>query len=152
MEAKVTRSSVPNADLLEYVRELVASGKTVEIPARGNSMLPSIRDGRDSIELVAPDHPAPGSIALCLLPSGNYVLHRIVSIDKRRVVLHGDGNLVGDELCRPSDILALAVAIVRPSGKRISCSDTSYNRKIRLWLSAPYFVRRVCLGILRRIL
>ena len=42
---------VPNAILLGEVKSLLAEGKDVVIPTKGNSMLPFIRGGRDSVNL-----------------------------------------------------------------------------------------------------
>ena len=55
---------VPNSILLGEVRSLLAEGKDVVIPTKGNSMLPFIRGGRDSVNLRRLDTLEVGDIVL----------------------------------------------------------------------------------------
>ena len=96
--------TVPNAVMLGMAVELLKEGHTAVIMTKGNSMLPFIRGDRDSVELTAPGALAEGQIALAQLSPGRYVLHRIISLDGGKVRLKGDGNLVGEEMCRPEDV------------------------------------------------
>lgn len=143
---------IPNGELLPCVAEMVAEGRKVILKAKGNSMLPSIRWGRDSVELIRPDGLKPGMIVLACLKPGHYVLHRIESMDGDGVALRGDGNLYSREHCRVEDVVAVATHIVRPSQRRVDCSSPCYLRRIRMWLALPAFVRRITLGLYRRLL
>ena len=105
--------TVPNAVMLGMAVELLKEGHTAVIMTKGNSMLPFIRGDRDSVELTAPGALAEGQIALAQLSPGRYVLHRIISLDGGKVRLKGDGNLVGEEMCRPEDVCAIATKIFR---------------------------------------
>ena len=102
------RILLPNALLLGEVEKILADGRSVMLRATGNSMLPFIVGGRDSVLVRRPSEMRPlqvGQIALAHLPDSRYVLHRIVHIDGTEIVLMGDGNLRETESCRLSGIV-----------------------------------------------
>ena len=104
MEAeKHTKVTMPNAVLLGEVKQFLREGRRVILQVKGNSMLPFIRGGRDSVELTAESSYGIGDIVLAEIDKGHYVLHRIVAIGGHeaadKVVLMGDGNLRGTEEC-----------------------------------------------------
>ena len=111
------RITLPNDVLLDEVARLVAEGEKVTLMTKGVSMLPFIVGGRDSVLLVRPEELFPGMIVLAYVQGGRYVLHRILSVDGAKVVLMGDGNIKGVEVCAPADVKAVAVRISRPSGE-----------------------------------
>lgn len=144
--------TVPNAIMLGEVTRLIREGHSVVIMTKGYSMLPFIIGDRDSVELVAPDNLKPGDIALAQIRPGVYVLHRIIAIEGDGITLKGDGNLVGTEKCTVADICGVATKIILPSGKETDCTTPSFVRRSRIWRNAPYIVRRLFLGIFRRLI
>ena len=98
MMGKIT---LPNDVLLDEVARLVDEGEAVTLMTKGASMLPFIVGGRDSVLLVRPEELFPGMIVLAYVQGGRYVLHRILSVDGTKVVLMGDGNIKGVEVCAP---------------------------------------------------
>lgn len=140
---------MPNDVLLGEVSRLVAEGETVTIMTKGNSMLPFIRGGRDSVSLERPERLEPGMIALAEVSEGVYVLHRIMTIEDGTVVLMGDGNLKGREKCRTTDVKAIATYIIR-NGRRIDTAARRHQRQARIWKSLLP-VRRWLLAFYRRI-
>ena len=96
-----TRITLPNDVMLGSVKELIREGHPVVIMTKGVSMLPFIIGGKDSVLLVAPEGLKAGDIALAEVVPGKYVLHRVREVSREKVVLQGDGNYRGQELCRP---------------------------------------------------
>lgn len=96
------RMFLPNALLLGEVEKTLADGRSVALNATGNSMLPFIIGGYDTV-FIRPQFQAGqlrvGHIVLAHLPDNRYVLHRIVSISDTEVVLMGDGNIHVTECC-----------------------------------------------------
>ncbi|MBQ0122725.1 MAG: S24/S26 family peptidase [Bacteroidales bacterium] len=137
--------TVDNEILLSEVGRLLKEGHEVIITAKGGSMMPFIVGGRDSVALTYCSEPAVGDIVLARLKEGCYVMHRIVAIEGDSLSLMGDGNLCGGERCRKEDLLGKAVAVIKPSGRRIA------PRSGRIWLRLKP-LRRYILGIYRRIL
>ncbi len=117
-------------EIIEEVVRLVDEGVSVTLPVTGQSMLPFIVGGRDSLILQKPTHLKKGDVVLAWVDGTRYVIHRIIRIDGDRVTLMGDGNIKGVEQCSVNDIKALATHIVRRDGKRYFL----YNQK-RRWLA-----------------
>lgn len=133
------------------VASQISAGKKVRIRAKGKSMMPFIRTGKDEIILQKPlpESIMKGKLLLAKLNDGRYVMHRVERIDNDTIILRGDGNLSAREICTPSEILAEAVAVVR-NGKIVSEGSLKWNLYRYLW-PRNAFARRVLLAIYRRI-
>ena len=140
----------PNELLIREIRRTLAEGKQVELKAKGNSMLPFIRDGRDSVLLERPTKIRVGDILLGEYAPDSFVLHRFVRKENGRLVLMGDGNLRGEEKCFPGNIVARVVRITRPNGRSVDCDAWAFRFRSGCWrMLLP--VRRYLLAIIRRI-
>jgi len=137
---------LPNDVLLGEVGEFLSEGREVVIMTKGQSMLPFIRGSRDSVSLRLHVTVQVGDIVLARIAPGRYVLHRVFAIDADAVTLKGDGNLVGTEHCLKSDILGTVEKIIPPKGR-----DRTPG-KAKLWKHLPVIVRRVLLGLYRRLI
>jgi hypothetical protein len=103
-----------NDVFLPQVVELINEGHTVTIMARGNSMMPFIKDGRDSLIFSNLNLDIRvGEAVLAEIHKGVFVCHRIVEIKDGKVTLRGDGNVQGTETCRIEDVKAQLVAVKR---------------------------------------
>ncbi len=143
---------MPNAVILGEVSRMLCEGHSVVLMTKGNSMLPFIRGGSDSVELVREESYGPYDIVLAELSEGHYVLHRILSAGDGIVTLKGDGNLRGTETCRLGDIKGRAVKIISRRGKETDCLSAGFVRRSRLWVRMPYLCRRILIAIYRRII
>ena len=93
--------------LLPFMDEAFAAGKTFKIPITGTSMLPLLVQGRDYAVLKrAAGHLKIGDVPLYRRADGAFVLHRIVGFDGDNYIMCGDnqfaleygigdGNIVG---------------------------------------------------------
>lgn len=143
---------IPNAVILGEVSRMLSEGHSVVLMTKGGSMLPFIRGGKDSVELVRADSYGPYEIVLAEVTEGHYVLHRILSVEGSAVVLKGDGNLRGTETCRVDDIKGRVVKIISRKGKETDCLAAGFERRSRRWVHMPYLCRRVLIAIYRRII
>ncbi len=142
---------VPNEIFFAHICELLDQGKDVSFVVKGGSMRPFIEGGKDSVTLRKEGF-ACGDAVLARLSGGNYVLHRVESIDGDRVTLKGDGNLTGRERCLVSDVKGKVISISRKDGRKVvDVSDARYKRSVRRWVRSPYIFRRIVLAIYRRI-
>lgn len=139
----------PNHILIPEVERLVNEGICVTMRVKGNSMLPFIRGDRDSVELRKAKPLRTKSIVLARLADGSYVVHRIVKLSGDDVVLMGDGNLLGREHCKRTDVMAEVTQILR-NGKAVSCSCRSERAKASIWMTL-LCMRRYLLAIYRRL-
>ena len=132
------------------VANRIAEGERVRIRAKGNSMLPFIRNSKDMIVLEKTNEQSfqKGRLLLVQLKDKRYVLHRVKKIDDTRILLHGDGNLSTFETCTYKDVIAEVTTVIR-NGKEITRGSFRWNLYHNLW-PQNLLVRRVFLGIYRR--
>lgn len=133
------------------VASRIADGERVRIRAKGNSMLPFIRDSKDEITLEKTNTQSfqKGRLLLVRLKDERYVLHRVKKIDNSDIFLQGDGNLSLLETCSTDDVIAEATKVFR-NGKSIRIGCFRWNLYRYLW-PGNMLLRRVGLGIYRRI-
>lgn len=134
---------LPNEVFLEEVATLMEEGRDVTLSPKGSSMLPFIREGRDSVVLRKEPSVKKGDIVLVRLP-GRYVMHRIIREDGERLTLMGDGNLRGTETCTRADVLGTVQTILRDGKPRQPGDGAFWGRLLP--------VRRILLGIYRRLI
>ena len=138
-----------NGFIEEAVR-LVQEGVTVTFPVTGQSMLPFIIGGKESVILHAPGLIDVGDVVLAWVDGNRYVVHRIIKLNYDRVTLMGDGNVAVTEHCRLNDIKARVTHVVDAKDK----THYLYNRwrmlgaKVWYWLRP---IRRYLLAIYRRV-
>ena len=68
------------------VSQMLQSGNSVTLRAKGNSMLPFIMEERDTVVLQKVEAFAVGSVVLACLPGNRYVLHRVYRIKGEHIM------------------------------------------------------------------
>ena len=126
-------------ELLPLIEERLAAGYAVRyLPFRGVSMLPMLRQGKDSVEL----SPLPAKLKKYDLPvyrrpSGQLVMHRVWAVKEDHYICMGD-NTEAYERVEPEQMLGVVSAFQRGK-KRIEVTDPGYRRYCRLWrLTRPF--------------
>ncbi len=128
---------------------LVQEGMAVTMLVKGRSMLPFILGGQESAVLTQPGEIKTGDVVLARIDGRRYVLHRVMEVSADRVVLMGDGNIRGQEVCRPEDVLARADEVVGADGKHRRLDTPRQKRRARIWRRLLP-VRRWLLAIYKR--
>ena len=141
---------ISDNQILEEATRLAKEGVSVTLPVKGNSMLPFIIGGKESVILQRPNHPQVGHVVLAWVEGCRYVVHRIIKIEGENVTLMGDGNIRGTERCTLRDICAIATHVVNADGKQHELYNKWRVRASRLWWHLRP-VRRYILGIYRRL-
>lgn len=137
--------------MMDAVRKLIDSGKTVTISLKGNSMNPYIVHLRDSMTLrKATDADVrKGTVALVLTDDGHYVLHRIYAVDGDVITMLGDGNVKMTEKCTRANIIGVMQSLDR-KGHTVTPESREWKLYSRLWnFLTP--VRRYPLALWRRL-
>lgn len=127
-----------NRETFSIVRDLLLEGSQVTVRVKGQSMLPFFRSG--STVLLRPIREEDiKRLNVVFADTGhNFVIHRIIGFDNKRVTLLGDGNIYGTETMPRDKVYGI-----------IDCSATHlFFARIWLWLRP---VRRFPLAIFRRI-
>lgn len=140
-------NNMSDETIIREAIRMVEEGVCVTLPVDGQSMLPFIIGGKESVILQKPVEPRIGDIVLAWVENRRFVVHRIIRVDGEHVTLMGDGNLRGTESCLSNDIKARATHIVGSDGKprdlyrRWRCCAARlwwYLRPVRRYLLAIY--------------
>ena len=145
---------IPEEELLPLIRDQLANGQKVRwLPFRGVSMMPMLRQGKDSVELAPlPEKLKKYDLPVYRYPSGKIVMHRVVAVKEDHYICLGD-NTYEYETIYPEQMIAV-VSAFRRGRKRIGVEDWNYRLYSRVWC-AIYLVRKLAVrgkGWLRRLL
>lgn len=131
-----------NDILIPEFERLIKLGHMVEFVPKGVSMRPFIEGGRDKVFL-APCREVKVGIVVLAKVNDTYVLHRVYQIKGKKIILRGDGNLEGYEVCKKSDIIGRVVQVRKKGGKR------KRMNKAHVWRHLPTFVKKMYLKFYR---
>ena len=137
-------------EIIEEAIRLVREGVSVTLPVNGNSMLPFIIGGKESVILQGPGLIDVGDVVLAWVDDCRYVVHRIVRIDGERVTLMGDGNLAGTEHCTLNEIKAIATHVVDAKERTHYLYNRWRKSAAKIWFRLRP-MRRYLLAIYRRV-
>ena len=146
-------SEMTLAEMWPVMEEQIKAGKIVKFTPGGNSMLPLIRPGVDSVLIKkAPDKLKKYDLPLYRRKNGSFVLHRVVRVRNDVYDMRGDNqNWIETGVSR-EQILAVAIGMYK-NGEYISFSGVKYwiysrKRHIRQNLSR---IKRVILKTLKKV-
>lgn len=109
---------IPLEQQLPLMREVLEGGAEYEILPRGESMLPLIRPGVDSVFLVAPHHLKRRDICLYRRADGQFVLHRLMREEKDGTLSFRGDNQRELECGIPREAIVARVSCIKKRGKR----------------------------------
>ena len=119
-------------ELMPLIREKLADGYSVRFSPRGISMLPMLRQGRDSVLLSpVPERLKKYDLPLYRRDNGKYVLHRIVEAGENYTCV-GDNQFDLEKNLRHEQMIALVTVFYR-NGREISVNALGYRLYCRLW-------------------
>ena len=137
-------------EIIEEAIRLVREGVSVTLPVNGNSMLPFIIGGKESVILQGPGLIDVGDVVLAWVDGCRYVVHRIIRINGDRVTLMGDGNLAGTEHCTLNEIKAIATHVVDAKERTYYLYNRWRKSAAKIWFRLRP-MRRYLLAIYRRL-
>lgn len=143
---------IDNEVMLPKVAELIASGHTVTLRVKGQSMNPFLRHGRDQVTLAPFETLSlqPGVVVLAREQgSGRIVLHRIIHREGDRLTLQGDGNVQGVELTTVHLVMGQVIEFIRGT-KHYPVNGCTWRLYSNLWLKLKP-IRRWLLAVCRRL-
>ncbi|MBQ8428358.1 MAG: S24/S26 family peptidase [Clostridia bacterium] len=124
------------------IEELLEKDGVYVGPTVGVSMMPMLRNRRDSI-VVRPKTERLKPLDVALYKRGNqYVLHRVLSLTEDGYIIRGD-NCYRDEYISEKDVLGVLTEFFRED-KHILCSDEKYLRyakkRVKTYRTRRFFV------------
>lgn len=118
----------------------------------GTSMRPLIRQGKDVMIISSLDHLGRNlrkmDVPLYKRESGQYVLHRIIKINKDGYVIRGDNTYSNEYGVTDSQVLGVLTGVIR-NGKEISVNSFGYKVYSYFWLYT-YYIRKVVVWVRRK--
>lgn len=118
----------------------------------GTSMCPLIRQGKDVMIISSLDHLGRDlrkmDVPLYKRESGQYVLHRIINVNKDGYVIRGDNTYSNEYGVTDSQILGVLSGVIR-NGKEISVNSLGYRVYSYFWLYT-YYIRKVVVWMKRK--
>ena len=135
-------------EFIPLIREVIDSGGEFRLCPKGTSMLPLLRQGIDSVALVAPRKFKRGDILLYQRANGQYVLHRLVRMRRDGSLwFSGDNHMTREKGIDRKQIIASVAAVYRVEkrkerdafGMRLYAKMMTFS----LCKGAVIFVRRV---------
>lgn len=123
---------------------VLAEGKGVVFTPKGNSMLPFIKGGRDSVVLSPLARPLKIGDIILVKIGAKYFLHRVFNLHGNEVTLMGDGNFHEKEHCMTEDVIGIVAEIRKENGKVVIPGKGKFWRMFR-----PF--RRYLLVLYRRV-
>ncbi len=138
--------------ILPIIEEKLKAGGTVTFGPHGISMLPLIRQDRDSVTVSAlKDTPKVGDVIFYRRPDGQFVLHRIVGRESDGFVLCGDNQQELERGVGEDWIIGIATSVCR-GGKDLPFDSCGYKLYTRIGLPMwRYWLRtRTVLGKVKR--
>ncbi|MBR5309685.1 MAG: S24/S26 family peptidase [Oscillospiraceae bacterium] len=119
-------------ELMPIMCECLEAGKSFRFSPRGISMLPMLREGKDSVLL----SPVDGKLKKYDIPlyqrdNGKYVLHRIVSVGETYTCI-GDNQFSYENGIRDDQIIAVVTGFYRKE-KFISIENPLYKIYCAIW-------------------
>lgn len=128
LEKKSTRLE----DIMPLIREELERGGSVRIHPMGVSMLPMIRQGKDSVVLSSlPDKLKKYDVILYQRENGQFVLHRLVRL-KPGYVFWSDNGFEHERGIERSQMIARVTSFYRDD-QQIDVEKCSYRFYCRLW-------------------
>ncbi len=141
---------VSMADMYPVIKEVIENGGEVSIIATGDSMMPMLTDGRDSIVLTQ----RTGKLKKYDLPfyrrkNGVFVVHRVVKIVNGEYILCGDNQFSLEKDITDKEVIAMVKSFTR-NNKTYTVESKKYKLYCIFWVNSRWF-RQKYTGLKRRI-
>lgn len=121
------------SDYEGLIREVLTSGGEFRLYPHGTSMLPLLRQGRDSVSLRRVDSPIrKGDILFYQRPDGSFVLHRVRAVTPEGLTMMGDNQTLPEPGVSPDWVIGRVTRIFRDD-KEVICDGQRYRWYLRLW-------------------
>lgn len=118
----------------------------------GTSMRPLIRQGKDVMIISSLDHLGRDlrkmDVPLYKRENGQYVLHRIIKVNKDGYVIRGDNTYSNEYGVTDHQIIGVLSGVIR-NGKEISVNSIGYKVYSYFWLYT-YYIRKVVVWMKRK--
>lgn len=146
---QATLQEVMLEELMPLIQERLAAGQQVSFFPQGTSMLPMLRQGKDSVVLSAvTEQLKKYDLPLFRMDNGKYVLHRIIQASDT-YTCRGDHLYRTEDNIRHDQMLAVVTGFSR-NGRMHSTDSLVYKFYCRVWVGT-YPIRWFFYRVKRRL-
>lgn len=133
---------MPEMDTYGFgIEETLAKEGKIIVCVSGRSMIPMLRDRRDTVLIEKADLPLKKhDVAVYRMPSGKLLIHRVLKVREDCYVIRGD-NRPNTEYIKPEWIIGVLKEFHR-NGKRCDCETNKLYKAYIIWVRASFPVRR----------
>ena len=118
-------------EMAPLIREILAESGEVSFVSAGVSMLPTIRDRKDTVTLVRPQSRLKkGDVPFYQRDNGQYILHRVIYVNGDTYVMRGDNQWENEYNVRHDQIIGVLHSFDR-DGKTYKVTDTGYKLYVK---------------------
>ena len=118
--------------MVPLMQEALAQGRSVRFSPKGVSMLPMLRQGKDSVVLSPmPEKLRKYDIPLYRRENGKYVLHRVIAVGDTYTCM-GDNQFQPETGIRPDQVIGVVTAFCRED-RQIRVENLGYRFYCRFW-------------------
>ena len=125
------------SELVPLIEEVTRGDGEFRLFPRGTSMLPLLKEGRDSVILVSPTVIKKRDICLYRRADGAYILHRLMRFDKNGAPVFCGDNQTALEYGVPRENIIAVVSAYYKGEKRIAVTARSYRFYVCLHCMMP---------------
>lgn len=125
-------SGLPAKELAPLIKEVVEKNGEFRLYPKGVSMLPTIREGIDSVVLVKAEDIKKYDILFYLRDNGQYVMHRLIGLKGNNFIFCGDNQFEKELFKNKQNIIAKVKGFYR-NDKYISGRDRKHLAFIKCW-------------------
>ena len=127
------------------IRETLDKNGEVSFVSAGRSMLPIIRDRKDTVTLVKPKkNIKAGDVVFYQRDNGGFILHRVMYVNAGTYAMRGDNQWDNEYNVRRDQIIGVLKSIER-NGKVHNVTDRDYLMYVR-FLPLIRFIRKTYYG------
>lgn len=124
------RKLMPMDEILPIITAVISDGGLFRLYIKGTSMMPLLRQGKDSVMLGTPSELKENDIILYKRNNGAYVLHRIIRIKKSGYLICGDNQFVIERGINSNNVIAKVVSFFRDDNE-IKLDNEKYTAYIK---------------------
>ena len=123
--------------IVPIIEEYTSRSKEVIFTAKGNSMRPLLRNGKDQLILRGynGEELPMGTVVLYQRADMSFSAHRIVGKNDKGFVMMGDFQTIREEGIMPSSIKAVVVGFIK-NGREFSVQNKRYLCYVRFWMKS----------------
>lgn len=128
------KKDITLSQALPLIEEILEENGEVTFTPAGNSMLPLLRNRKDTIVIKKTDGKLKKyDVPLYRRADGSFVLHRVVDINSDGYIMCGDNQTEKEYFVKDEQIIAVMSSFYR-RGKHILCSSAGYRIYSRVWV------------------